>query len=73
VKGTVRLAATSSDRNGVTRLELLINGKIVARTGKASYSFAINTKKYGKTIKAQIRAYDRAGNATTTTTRTWHR
>lgn len=73
VKGTVRLAAAATDRNGVARLELLINGKIVARTVKASYNFAINTKKYGKTVKVQIRAYDRAGNATTTTTRTWHR
>ncbi|SNY03729.1 Ig-like domain-containing protein [Paractinoplanes atraurantiacus] len=73
VKGTVRIKATAADRNGVGRLELLVNGKVVARTVKAAYNFAVNTKKYGKTLRVQIRAYDRAGNVAATTTRTWHK
>jgi hypothetical protein len=73
VRGTVKVTASASDRNGVNRVELLINGKVVAKDTKARYRFSINTKKYGKKFKVQIRAYDRAGNSTTTTARTWHR
>jgi hypothetical protein len=73
VTGTVKIGASASDKNGVNRVELLINGKLVAKDGTAGYSFAINSKSYGKTIKMQLRAYDRAGNVTYTTTRTWHR
>ena len=59
--------------NGINRVELLINGKVVTKDTKAGYSFSINTKKYAKTMKVQLRAYDKAGNSFTTTTRTWHR
>jgi Bacterial Ig domain len=73
VKGTVKIKAAAADRNGVARVELRINGKVVARDVTAGYSFAVNTKKYGTKFRVQLRAYDRAGNNTTTSTRTWHR
>jgi hypothetical protein len=73
VKGTVTIKASASDHNGINRVELLINGKIAAKDTTSGYSFSINTKKYGKTIKVQLRAYDKAGNSYTTPTRTWHR
>lgn len=73
VKGTVPVTATASDKYGVARVQLLVNGKVVATDTKAAYKFSVNTKKYGKTVKIQLRAYDRAGNATTTSARTWHR
>ncbi len=73
VKGTVKMTATASDKNGVARVQLLVNGKVVATDTTAAYKFSINTKKYGKTIKVQLRVYDRAGNVTTTSVRTWHR
>jgi hypothetical protein len=73
VKGTVTLKASASDHNGVNRVELLVNGQAVAKDVKAGYSLSLNTKKYGKTIKVQLRAYDKAGNYTTTSTRTWHK
>lgn len=73
VKGTVTIKAAAADRNGVARVELLINGKVVARDVAAGYSFAVNTKKYGKKLRVRLRAYDCAGNATTTRIRTWHR
>jgi Big-like domain-containing protein len=73
VKGTVPVKASASDHNGISRVELLINGKIVAKDTTPGYAFSINTKKYGKTFKVQIRAYDKAGNSSTTPTRTWHR
>ncbi|BBH65752.1 hypothetical protein ACTI_24370 [Actinoplanes sp. OR16] len=73
VKGTVKVAASASDKNGVARVELLVNGKVVAVDKKAAYKFSLNTKKYGKKIKVQLRAYDKAGNLTTSSTRTWYR
>ncbi|MEU4559273.1 Ig-like domain-containing protein [Actinoplanes sp. NPDC023936] len=73
VSGTVKMTASASDKNGVAKVQLLVNGKVVATDAKAAYTFAVNTKKYGKTIKIQLRAYDRAGNVTTTATRTWYR
>ncbi|BCJ43462.1 hypothetical protein GCM10010168_42280 [Actinoplanes ianthinogenes] len=73
VKGTVKVHASATDRNGISRVELLINGRVVARDRTASYSFAVDTKKYGKTIHVRLRAYDRAGNVTDTVTRTWRR
>ncbi|MFC4064620.1 Ig-like domain-containing protein [Actinoplanes subglobosus] len=73
VKGTVKVTASASDRNGVTRVQLLINGKVVATDLKAAYQFSINTRRYGKKIKIQLRAYDKAGNVTTTSARTWYR
>jgi hypothetical protein len=73
VKGTVKLTASASDRNGVARVQLLVNGKVVATDTKAAYQFSVNTKKYSQSIKIQLRAYDKAGNVTTTPTRTWYR
>ncbi|GAA2711174.1 Ig-like domain-containing protein [Actinoplanes palleronii] len=73
VKGTVKVAAAASDKNGVARVQLLVNGKVVATDTTAAYKFTINTKKYGKTLKVRLRVYDRAGNVTTTAARTWYR
>jgi hypothetical protein len=73
VKGTVTVKASATDKNGISRVELLINGRLVAKDVKAGYSFAVNTKKYAKKIKIQLRAYDKAGNSRLTATRTWHR
>ncbi|MBL7261005.1 Ig-like domain-containing protein [Paractinoplanes lichenicola] len=73
VKGTVKVSVAANDRYGVARVELIVNGKVVARDTTAAYAFSVNTAKHGKTIKVAVRAYDRAGNATTTATRTWRR
>ncbi len=73
VKGTVKVGAKSSDKNGVARVELWINGKRIATDYRSAYAFSINSSKYGKTIKVQLRAYDRAGNSVATSVRTWHR
>jgi hypothetical protein len=73
VKGIVKVPASASDKYGVARVQLLVNGKVVATDTTAAYTFSINTKKYGKTLKVQLRVYDRAGNMTTTSARTWYR
>ncbi|BCY05221.1 hypothetical protein L3i22_003090 [Actinoplanes sp. L3-i22] len=73
VKGTVKIGAKAADKNGIAKVQLLVNGKVVATDTKAGYAFSINTAKYGKTIKIAIRAYDRAGNVVAVPTRVWHR
>ena len=72
VSGTVRVTAAGSDRNGIDRIELIINGKVAATSHTATHRFSIDTKKYGKTLKIQLRTYDKAGNTTTSATCTWH-
>jgi archaellum component FlaF (FlaF/FlaG flagellin family) len=73
VKGTVTVKASASDASGINRVELLINGKVVAKDTTSGYSFKIKVSKYGKKIKVQLRAVDKVGNTATTTTRTWKR
>lgn len=71
VKGTVKLTADASDKYGIARVELLVNGKKVATDSASPYTFPVNTAKYGKTIKIQVRAYDVTGNVKYDRARTW--
>jgi hypothetical protein len=73
VKGTVTVKAAASDASGIARVELIVNGKVVARDAASPYVFKIKVAKYGKKIKVQVRAVDKVGNTTTTTARTWKR
>ncbi|BBH65520.1 hypothetical protein ACTI_22050 [Actinoplanes sp. OR16] len=73
VKGTVKVYVKASDSAGVARVELLVNGKVVAKDVKAGYVLSVNTKKQKKTMKVRVRAYDKLGNVTYTSTRTWRR
>ncbi|BBH65518.1 hypothetical protein ACTI_22030 [Actinoplanes sp. OR16] len=73
VKGTVKVYVKASDSAGVARVELLVNGKVVAKDVKAGYVLSVNTKKQKKTMKVRVRAYDKLGNVTYTSTRTWYR
>ncbi|WP_127544535.1 S8 family serine peptidase [Actinoplanes sp. OR16] len=73
VKGTVKVYVKASDASGVARVELLVNGKVVAKDVKAGYVLSVNTKKQKKTMKVRVRAYDKLGNVTYTSTRTWYR
>ena len=73
LKKAVKLAASASDRNGVVRVQLLVNGKVVATDTKAGYAFTLNPKRYGKKFSVQLRGYDKAGNVTATAKRTYRR
>ncbi|WP_306210862.1 Ig-like domain-containing protein [Actinoplanes sp. RD1] len=73
VKGKVTIKAKAADTYGVSRVELLVNGKVVARDYQSGYAFTLNTAKQKKTFKVRLRAYDRAGNVKYTPVRTWHR
>jgi hypothetical protein len=50
-----------------------VNGKVVSKDVKAGYVLSVNTAKRKKTMKVQVRAYDKLGNVTYTTIRTWYR
>ncbi|WP_189332159.1 Ig-like domain-containing protein [Actinoplanes ianthinogenes] len=67
------LTAAASDRNGVAKVQLLVNGKVVATDFTAGYHFTLNPKRYGKKFTVQLRAYDKAGNVTYSTKRTYRR
>ncbi|MBG0560501.1 Ig-like domain-containing protein [Actinoplanes aureus] len=73
VKGTVKVYVKAADAAGVARVELVVNGKVVSKDVKAGYVLSVNTAKRKKRMKVQVRAYDKLGNVTYTTIRTWYR
>ncbi|WP_305787380.1 S8 family serine peptidase [Symbioplanes lichenis] len=73
VKGTVTVTVKASDPSGVARVELIVNGKVVARDYTSGYALKVNTKNRAKTLKVQVRAYDKLGNVRYTASRTWTR
>ena len=73
VNGTVRLTVAAADPAGVSRVELIVNGTVVARDSTAAYVLSVNTAKLAKTMRVQIRAYDRLGNVRYAPGRIWYR
>ncbi|MBB2944876.1 hypothetical protein FB565_004609 [Actinoplanes lutulentus] len=73
VKGTVKVYVAATDTSGIARVELIINGKVVAKDVKSGYVLSVNTKNQKKTMKVRVRAYDKLGNVTYTSIRTWYR
>ncbi|SDS39140.1 Ig-like domain-containing protein [Actinoplanes derwentensis] len=74
VYGKVTVTLQPEDDFGtVPRAELLVNGKVVAKATKFPYRLTVDTRRQKKTMKVQIRVYDKAGNTTTTKTRIWKR
>ncbi|MEU4559010.1 S8 family serine peptidase [Actinoplanes sp. NPDC023936] len=73
VKGTVTVSVKASDKYGVSKVQLLVNGKVVATDKKAGYKLSFKVSKQKKTMKVVVRAYDRAGNVTKLATRTYYR
>ncbi|MEU8239209.1 Ig-like domain-containing protein [Actinoplanes missouriensis] len=73
VKNTVKVYVKASDASGIARVELIVNGKVVATDKTSGYVLSVNTKKQKKSMQVRVRAYDKLGNVTYTTTRTWYR
>nr|BFE77367.1 hypothetical protein GCM10020092_106680 [Actinoplanes digitatis] len=73
VTGTVKVYVKASDASGIARVELIVNGKVVAKDTKSAYVLSVNSKKQPKTMKVTVRAYDKLGNLKYTGTRTWYR
>ena len=72
VSGTTAVLVTATDTSGIAGVELWINGKRTTSDSTRPYQFRINTSRYPRRMTVQVRAVDRAGNATTLT-RTWRR
>ncbi|GIE33393.1 hypothetical protein Ait01nite_064380 [Actinoplanes italicus] len=73
VKGTVKVYAKASDKSGISKVQLLVNGKVVATDTKAGYVLSFKVSSQSKTMKVRVRAYDKAGNVRYTTIRTYYR
>ncbi|MFC7534845.1 S8 family serine peptidase [Actinoplanes sp. GCM10030250] len=73
VKGTVNVSVKASDKSGISKVQLLVNGKVVATDTKAGYKLSFKVAKQKKTMKVRIRVYDKAGNVRYLTTRTYYR
>jgi subtilisin family serine protease len=73
VSGTVRLTVGAKDRNGIDQVQVIVNGRVVARDTRAPYTFGIKVAKYGRKLTVKVRGYDRAGNVRYVATRVWRR
>ncbi|MDI6098477.1 S8 family serine peptidase [Actinoplanes sp. NEAU-A12] len=73
VKGTVKVHVKAADKSGISKVQLLVNGKVVATDTKAGYVLSYKVSRQKKTMKVRIRAYDKAGNVRYTTIRTYYR
>ena len=73
VKKKFAIAVKASDTYGIAKVQLLVNGKLVATDYRAGYALTVNPKKYGKKFTVQLRAYDKAGNVKYAAKRTYRR
>jgi subtilisin family serine protease len=73
IRGTAYVTARASDPSGVSRMELLVNGRVTQRHAGTLREFPVPTGRFGKVLRVQVRAYDKLGNARSTPVRTWHR
>jgi subtilisin family serine protease len=65
VSGTISVAVNASDNVGVSKVELRVNGSLVATDSSAPYQFGLDTTKYSGTVLLTAVAYDAAGNSGT--------
>ncbi|MFI5935647.1 S8 family serine peptidase [Actinoplanes sp. NPDC051494] len=68
VKGTVTIKVSATDKSGVKKVELLVNGKVKATDVKAGYVLKFKAKNQPKKMKVRVRVYDKVGNVTYTKT-----
>jgi hypothetical protein len=68
VFGLVDIVFNTSDNLGVTKVDLFINGRLAASSTTAPFTIQWNTRKVASgTYVLTGRAYDAAGNSTTST------
>ncbi len=73
VRKTEYVTATAADTHGISRLELLVDGKVMQRYAGSARTFAVRTWKHGAAMTVRVRAYDAAGNARSAPARKWYR
>lgn len=61
------------DRNRISRLELLVNGRVTGRYAGSSHRFPVATRQHGTVMSVRVRAYDKAGNVRVTPARKRYR
>jgi hypothetical protein len=68
VSGIVPVSVSASDNVGVTHVDLLVNGAVLASDTTSPYSFSWDSSSLaGTTVSLVARAYDAAGNAGSST------
>lgn len=73
IRGTATVLAGATDRYRISRVEVLVNGRLVARDTLAPYVLRVPTWRYGSKLVVRVRAYDRAGNVRYAPTLVWYR
>ncbi|MFG1605990.1 Ig-like domain-containing protein [Actinoplanes sp. NPDC049265] len=73
VPATVNTSMTATDKNGIQRVELRVNGTTVLTDSKAPYNLNLDATKYGQSFQVAFYAVDKAGNVVSTSRRTWTR
>ncbi|GGJ79976.1 hypothetical protein GCM10010123_07280 [Pilimelia anulata] len=73
VRGTVAVTATARDAGGIRRVDLVVNGRVVATDTRAPYRFAVDAARQPRTMRARVRATDRAGNVRHSSEWRWRR
>jgi len=69
VSGLVPVDVTATDNVAVARVDLLANGSVVANDTIAPYAFTLDSTKYADgNLSLQARAYDGAGNSSSSST-----
>jgi M6 family metalloprotease-like protein len=68
VSGTLPVLISASDDVGVSKVQLLIDGQLVAELGSAPYSYSWNTLvDFNKTLQLTARAWDAEGQSASAT------
>jgi hypothetical protein len=70
-KGLLRINATGGDLNGIQRIEMRVNNRVVATDTVAPFSFVLDTRLYGSSFAVSFYAFDPVGNASSTRPRTY--
>jgi hypothetical protein len=73
VRKTLYVTARAADASGISRMELVVDGRVMQRFAGTSRQFGVQTWLHGPAMTVQVRAYDRAGNVRSTPARTWYR
>ena len=69
----VTTSMTATDLNGIREVQVWVNGKLTNSDARAPYVMNVDTSKRGKSFTVAFYAVDKAGNAVSTSVRTWKR
>jgi subtilisin family serine protease len=73
VRRTLYVTARAADASGISRMDLVVDGRVTQRHAGGLRQFPVQTWLHGRAMTVQVRAYDSAGNMRATPARTWYR